>query len=208
MRQFSQLFYSITDSFFYASQDVSSARWKNSNAFIKTIRERGTLSKEALLFSAPLKHVFQRRRACGRTATRSKAPHMSAVLESVGVLIKGPSSLRLPGSASLTRGLGHQRGSDGRRAQPRRGPGGVGEGGGGWQTDGHEGGLGSEFTRLTCVSVSDMSCFPDSLFLCPVEGATAALQRSCRICCLLPLIIAALTVSQRTSQHVRQRRLD
>lgn len=46
---------------------------------------------------------------------------MSAGLESVGVLIKGTSSLRLPGSSSLTRRLGHQRGSDGRRAQPRRG---------------------------------------------------------------------------------------
>lgn len=104
------------------TERVSSIGWKNSNAFIITIIEHETQSKEGILYTAlqsssvPLcpRNVWNS--VCVRAHVRlglfKGPPHcMSAVLASVGVLIKGLSSLCLPGSSSLTRGLGHQRGA-------------------------------------------------------------------------------------------------
>lgn len=103
------------------------ARWKNSNAFIKTIREQERQSKEGVLYTVPQSsslrfsiypgsmcnsvYVYGRMGTCKAQALQRTPPCMSVVLASVGVLIKGLSSLCLPGSSSLTRGLGHQRGA-------------------------------------------------------------------------------------------------
>lgn len=106
-----------------------------------------------------------------------RPPCMSAVLASVGVLIKGLSSLCLPWSSPLTRSLGHQRGAAHRgwrraiAAQTRAGDTRL-EVGDWWQTDRREGRLGVGVQFADLLSARDTSCFPDKLFLCSVEWTT------------------------------------
>lgn len=113
---------------FHAGGILSTGRKQNSNAFIKTIkegeegcqrREFSILSPNLLLFVSPSKDpastckfvctcVCVDRWVHGYPGSSKDPPlHVSGV----GVLIKGLSSLCLPGSSSLTRGLRYQRGA-------------------------------------------------------------------------------------------------